>query len=74
MMEFEYKGTYSILVQIGSLSSSLSLNWSGFLIIYLPLSGMDSWSHLRVILDIGKIIYHLSFTLINWLHVTKRRR
>lgn len=74
MMEFEYKGMYSILVQIGSLSSSLSLNWSGFLIIYLPLSGLDSWSHLRVILGIGKIIYHLSFTLINWLHVTKRRR
>lgn len=60
MMEFEYKGIYSILVGIVSLSSSLSLNWSGFLIIYLPLSGLDSWSHLRVILkEKSSIIYHL---------------
>jgi hypothetical protein len=51
----EYKGICSILVQIVSLSSS-SLNWPRFLVIYLPLSGLDSSSHLRVPKTIRKII------------------
>lgn len=63
----EYKGIYSILVRIVSLSSS-SLNWPRFLVIYLPLSGLDSSSHLRVPKTIRKIPTYLGTYLGNQLN------